>query len=87
MDHPYEPPHDTREFLAQWNAATEAHLQAKLTDILRQLGTRELPHEEVPPEIYEALAESVLRALQVASQPAATVHDAVDYLEASLSPE
>jgi hypothetical protein len=87
MDQPYEPPQDTREFLAQWNAATEAHLHAKLTDILRRLGARELPHEEVPLEIYEALAESVLRALQVASEPRATVHDAVDYLEASVAPE
>lgn len=77
-----ERPSDTREFLAQWNAATEAHLTVKLTAILQKIGG---PIPELEPsstEPYDALAPYVLRALQVAAHPGATVHDAIDFLEA-----
>jgi hypothetical protein len=81
MDETEELPKDTREFLAQWNAATEAHLSAKLAALLQQLGGQAPPVITVPMEPYASLAPHVLRALQIAADPGATVHDAIDYLE------
>ena len=77
-----ERPTDTREFLAQWNAATEAHLTVKLTAILHKIGGTVQELDADSAEAYERLAPYVLRALQVAAHPGATVHDAVDFLEA-----
>lgn len=82
MNLPPEPPHDTQEFLAQWNAATEAHLTDKLTEILEQLGASGAGQTSAAPDLVAALAPHVLHALQVAANPGATVHDAIDYLSA-----
>ena len=84
MDQQDGRPNDTREFLAQWNAATEEHLTVKLSGILHRLGGYhpELAGTESSSEPYEAIAPYVLRALQVAAHPDSTIHDAIDFLEA-----
>lgn len=81
MDETDELPKDTREFLAQWNAATEIHLTAKLATLLQQLGGQAPAIITVPMEPYASLAPHMLRALQIAADPGATVHDAIDYLQ------
>lgn len=83
MDELEDLPKDTREFLAQWNAATEAHLTDKLAAILQQLGSGAPPFINVAVEPYASLAPHVLRALQIAADPGATVHDAIEYLAES----
>ncbi|HJR43046.1 MAG TPA: hypothetical protein VJ812_13210 [Gemmatimonadaceae bacterium] len=82
MDQQDDRPTDTREFLAQWNAATEAHLTLKLAGILHRIGGYHPDLDESSTEPYETLAPYVLRALQVAAHPGSTVHDAIDFLEA-----
>lgn len=82
MNLPPDPPHDTQEFLAQWNAATEAHLTDKLTEILQQLAVGPTGEPSGSSDLFAALAPHVLHALQVAANPGATVHDAIDYLSA-----
>jgi len=82
MTLPPDPPHDTQEFLAQWNAATEAHLTDKLTEVLEQIAVSGAGEPPVASDLVAALAPHVLHALQVAANPGATVHDAIDYLSA-----
>ena len=80
MTQPPEPPHDTKEFLAQWNAATELVLTDRLTEILVRLTELEASDAASPSTHVESLAPHVLHALQVAATPGSTVHDAIDYL-------
>jgi hypothetical protein len=81
--HPEKRPRDTREFLAQWNAATEEHLTNKLVGILQQLGQHDPRLQGLSAEQCAALAPLLLHALQVAAAPDGTVHDALDLLEAT----
>ena len=82
VEHPDKRPRDTREFLAQWNAATEEHLTTKLTGILQQLGRHEPRLQGLSADQCAALAPRLLHALQVAAAPDGTVHDALDLLAA-----
>jgi len=81
VEHPDKRPRDTREFLAQWNAATEEHLTTKLIGILQQLGRHD-SGLQLSAEQCAALAPRLLHALQVAAAPDGTVHDALDLLAA-----
>jgi glutamine synthetase adenylyltransferase len=83
IEQPDKRPRDTREFLAQWNAATEEHLTTKLTGILQQLSRQEPGLRGLTAEHCAALAPRLLRALQVAAAPDGTVHDALDLLAAA----
>lgn len=76
----HERPHDTKEFLARWNAATEGVLTDRLTDILLRLTEPEGQAAAGRLTVIETLAPHVLHALQVAATPGSTVHDAIDYL-------
>lgn len=80
MANQHEPPQDTKEFLARWNAATEGVLTERLTEILTRLSERETPDMVGRTKIVETLAPHVLHALQVSTIPGSTVHDAIDYL-------
>jgi hypothetical protein len=82
MTEPNDRPQDTREFLAQWNAATEAHLTERLTEVLAGLVAAETRRGSAGPDTYATLAPHILHALQVAATPGATVHDAIDFLAA-----
>jgi hypothetical protein len=82
VEHPDKRPRDTREFLAQWNAATEEHLTTKLIGILQQLGQHDPRLQGLSAEHCAALAPRLLHALQVAAAPEGTVHDALDLLAA-----
>ena len=82
MTLPNDRPQDTREFLAQWNAATEAHLTDRLTEILENLASANARPGTPATHAYARLAPHVLHALQVAATPGATVHDAIDFLAA-----
>jgi hypothetical protein len=81
MTQQHDRPQDTREFLAQWNAATEAHLTDRLTEVLERLAKTE-KHMRGDGAAVTVLAPHVLHALQVAATPGATVHDAIDFLAA-----
>jgi hypothetical protein len=81
VEHPDKRPRDTREFLAQWNAATEEHLTTKLVGILQQLGRHD-SRLQLSAEQCAALAPRLLHALQAAAAPDGTVHDALDLLAA-----
>jgi hypothetical protein len=85
MTQQHDRPQDTREFLAQWNAATEAHLTDRLTDVLERLAKVEQRTRSESPDVT-VLAPHVLHALQVAATPGATVHDAIDFLAALAEP-
>lgn len=80
MTQPNDRPQDTREFLAQWNAATEAHLTDRLTEVLEQLAVAETRRGTAASDVYATLAPHILHALQLAATPGATVHDAIDFL-------
>jgi|GEM_PF-2144245 len=80
VEQPDKRPRDTREFLAQWNAATEEHLTTKLTAILQQLSRQEPRLQGLTVEHCAALAPRLLHALQTAAAPDGTVHDALDLL-------
>jgi hypothetical protein len=82
MSQPTDRPQDTREFLAQWNAATEAHLTDRLMEILDALAAAEARRGKSGVDLFATLAPHVLHALQVAATPGATVHDAIDFLAA-----
>lgn len=82
MTEPTDRPQDTREFLAQWNAATEAHLTDRLTEILQSLSAAEGRRGKVNNDLFATLAPHLLHALQVAATPGATVHDAIEFLAA-----
>ncbi len=86
VEHPDKRPRDTREFLAQWNAATEEHLTTKLTGILQQLSREEPRLQGLTAEQCAALAPRLLHALQVAAAPDGTVHDALDLLASPTEP-
>jgi hypothetical protein len=85
IEQPDKRPRDTREFLVQWNAATEEHLITTLTAILQQLRLQEPGLRGLTAEQCAALAPRLLRALQVAAAPDGTVHDALDLLAAAPS--
>ena len=82
-EQPDKRPRDTREFLAQWNAATEEHLTTKLMGILQQLSRQEPRLHGLTAEQCAVLAPRFLHALQVAAAPDGTVHDALDLLAAA----
>lgn len=73
-------PEDTREFLTMWNAATEAHLAHRLTDILSELVRRNPQTALISRDQCAVLAPHVLRALHAASLPNATAEEGVRYL-------
>ena len=80
MDGFSERPEDTREFLVMWNAATEAHLAHRLTDVLEQLVARN-PHTAlISRDQCAVLAPYLLRALHAASLPQGGVEEGVRYL-------
>jgi hypothetical protein len=83
VEQPDKRPRDTREFLAQWNAATEEHLTTKLIGILQQLSRQEPRLQGLTAEQCAALAPPLLHALQLAATPDGTVHDALDLLAAT----
>jgi hypothetical protein len=83
VEQPEKRRRDTREFLAQWNAATEEHLTTKLTGILQLLSRQEPRLQGLTAEHCAALAPRLLHALQVAAAPDGTVHDALALLAAS----
>jgi hypothetical protein len=81
MSQQHDRPQDTREFLAQWNAATEAHLTDRLAETLERLARSEARARGAGAD-NNLQAPHVLHALQVAATPGATVHDAIDFLAA-----
>jgi hypothetical protein len=85
VEQPERRPRDTREFLAQWNAATEEHLTTKLAGILEQLGRQEPRLHGLTAEHCAALAPFLLHALQAAAAPDGTVHDGLELLAAPLA--
>jgi hypothetical protein len=72
-------PRDTREFVAQWNAATEAHLVHRLQQVLGDMvATGVMPnltHAEI-----ERFTPMLVRALQVAAAREGGAHQAIQYL-------
>jgi hypothetical protein len=80
MPKEHERQQDTKEFLAQWNAATELVLTDRLTEILVRLAELEAPDAASRSTVVATLAPHVLHALQAAGTPGSTVHDAIDYL-------
>ena len=72
-------PRDTREFVAQWNAATEAHLVRRLHEVLGDMVARgvvpNLTHAEI-----ERLTPMLVRALQVAAATDGGAHAAIQHL-------
>jgi hypothetical protein len=86
VEHPERRPRDTREFLAQWNAATEEHLTNKLIGILQQLRGHDPRLQGLSAEQCAALAPRLLHAIQAAAAPDGTVHDALDLLAATPTP-
>lgn len=75
-----ERPEDTREFLAMWNAATEAHLVHRLTDVLVDLVARNPQTVLISRDQCAVLAPHILHALHESSLPQATAEDGVRYL-------
>ena len=80
MEEMHGRPEDTREFLAMWNAATEAHLVHRLTDVLMGLVARNPQTVLISRDQCATLAPHLLRALHAASQPGATAEEGVRYL-------
>jgi hypothetical protein len=80
MTQPHDQPQDTREFLVQWNAATEAHLTERLTELLEALSAMHEANDASSVTDYAVLAPHLLHALQIAANPGSTVHDAIEYL-------
>lgn len=80
MDDPHGRPEDTREFLTMWNAATEAHLVHRLTDVLVDLVAANPQTVLISRDQCAALAPHILRALHAASLPNATAEEGVRYL-------
>jgi hypothetical protein len=72
-------PRDTREFVAQWNAATEAHLVHQLQQVLDDMVAKgivpNLTHTEI-----ERLTPMLVRALQIAAARDGGAHAAIQYL-------
>lgn len=70
---------DTREFVAQWNAATEAHLVYQMQAVLRSLVTGgAIP--QLSEEQSARLAPMLVHAFQVAAAPEGGVPGAIQYL-------
>jgi hypothetical protein len=72
-------PRDTREFVAQWNAATEAHLVHQLQQVLNDMVAKGVLPSLSQPEI-ERLAPMFVHALQVAAARDGGAHAAIQYL-------
>jgi hypothetical protein len=70
---------NTREFVAQWNAATEAHLVHQMQKVLADLVDRGTAPSLSQPEI-ERLAPLLVHALQVAAAREGGAHAAIQYL-------
>ncbi len=70
---------NTREFVAQWNAATEAHLVHQLQQVLGDMAATGVTPNLSQPEI-ERLAPMLVRALQVAAAKEGGAHAAIQYL-------
>ena len=75
-----ERPEDTREFLAMWNSATEAHLVHRLTGILVDLMARNPQTVLISRDQCAVIAPHILHALHAAAQPGATAEEGVRYL-------
>ena len=69
---------DTREFVAQWNAATEAHLVHQLQQVLNDMVAKGVLPSLSQPEI-ERLAPMFVHALQAAARDGGA-HAAIQYL-------
>ena len=72
-------PRDTREFVAQWNAATEAHLTSRLQQVLGDMVANGVVPNLTQAEI-ERVAPMLVRALQVAAAPDGGAHAAIQHL-------
>jgi hypothetical protein len=72
-------PRNTREFVAQWNAATEAHLVHRLQQVIGDMVTKgvvpNLTHAEI-----ERFTPMLVRAFQVAAAPEGGANAAIQYL-------
>ena len=80
MDETSGRPEDTQEFLTMWNAATEAYLVHRLTDVLAALVKRNPQTTLINRDQCAVLAPHILRAMQAASLPNATAEQGVKYL-------
>lgn len=70
---------DTREFVAQWNAATEAHLVHEMQGVLGRLESQgAIPG--LTGEQSGRLAAMLVHAFQVAAAPDGGPHLAIQYL-------
>ena len=72
-------PRNTREFVAQWNAATEAHLVHRLQQVLGDMAARGVVPNLTQTEI-ERLTPMLVRAFQVAAAPEGGANAAIQYL-------
>jgi uncharacterized protein YciW len=72
-------PRDTREFVAQWNAATEAHLTSRLQQVLGEMAAKGVVPNLTQAEI-ERVAPMLVHALQVAAAPDGGAHAAIQHL-------
>ena len=72
-------PRDTREFVAQWNAATEAHLVNRLHQVLGDMVAKGVVPNLTKAEI-ERVAPMLVRAFQVAAMHDGGAHAAIQHL-------
>ena len=76
MDQHDARPHNTREFLVRWNAATQEHLVHKAAAALSRLAPGGISEAQAA-----ALAPILVHAMQVAAAPDGGAHVGVQYLE------
>jgi hypothetical protein len=76
MDQHEPRPHNTREFLVRWNAATQEHLVHKAATALARLAPGGISEAQA-----SALAPILVHAMQVAAAPDGGAHVGVGYLE------
>jgi hypothetical protein len=70
---------DTREFVAQWNAATEAHLVNQLQQVLSDMVAKGVAPNLTRSEI-ERLTPMLVHAFQVAAAPDGGALAAIQFL-------
>lgn len=76
---------DTREFVAQWNAATEAHLVQEMRGVVARWAAQgTLP--ALAAAQSDRLAELLVHAFQVAAAPDGGPHLAIQYLSELAAP-
>jgi len=76
MDRDKHQPLNTREFVALWNETRDEHLGQRLTAALAALSRR-----GVLPPLSEAQSTVLAHAVQLAGDPSAGPHLALQYLE------